>query len=77
MTTMIMAARGLKFSFCLEPVSKSLEEDNEAGELNKAQEILGIVLPADEDSSAATGSRQRSAQRASGAYSGLDGVDLV
>jgi hypothetical protein len=75
MTTMIMAACGLKFSFCLEPISKSLEDDNEAGELNKAQEILGIVLPADEDSSAATGSRQR--KRASGAYSGLDGVDLV
>ena len=35
---------------CLEPISKSPEEDNEAGGLNKAQEILGIVLPADEDS---------------------------
>ena len=35
---------------CLEPISKSPEEDNEAGELNKVQEILGIVLPADEDS---------------------------
>jgi hypothetical protein len=23
---------------------------NEAGELNKAQEVLGVVLPADEDS---------------------------
>jgi hypothetical protein len=34
----------------LEPISKSPEKDNEAGELNKAQEILGIVLPADEDS---------------------------
>jgi hypothetical protein len=34
----------------LEPISKSPEEDNEAGELNKAQEILGRVLPADEDS---------------------------
>jgi len=34
----------------LEPISKSPEEDNEAGELNKAQEILGVVLPADEDS---------------------------
>jgi len=34
----------------LEPISKSFEEDNEAGELNKAQEILGRVLPADEDS---------------------------
>jgi pimeloyl-ACP methyl ester carboxylesterase len=34
----------------LEPISKSPEEDNEAGELNKAQEVLGVVLPADEDS---------------------------
>jgi hypothetical protein len=34
----------------LEPISKLPEEDNEAGELNKAQEILGMVLPADEDS---------------------------
>src|SRR5215813_5097146 len=37
-------------SLLLEPISKSPEEDNEAGELNKAQEILGVVLPADEDS---------------------------
>src|SRR5215469_2049401 len=35
---------------CVEPISKSPEEDNEAGELNKAQEILGMVLPADENS---------------------------
>src|SRR5262249_18485827 len=34
----------------IEPISKSPEEDNEAGELNKAQEILGTVLPPDEDS---------------------------
>src|SRR5262249_1581869 len=34
----------------LEPISKAPEEDDEAGELNKAQEILGMVLPADEDS---------------------------
>jgi len=34
----------------LEPISKSPEKDNEAGELSKAQEILGIVLPADGDS---------------------------
>ena len=34
----------------LEPISKSPEEDNEAGELNKAQEVLGVVLPADENS---------------------------
>ena len=34
---------------CLEPISKSSEEDNEAGELDKAEEVLSVVLPADED----------------------------
>ena len=29
--------------------SKSSEEDNEAGELDKAEEVLSVVLPADED----------------------------
>ena len=33
----------------LEPISKSSEEDNEAGELYKAEEVLSVVLPADED----------------------------
>src|SRR5580704_4314282 len=33
----------------LEPISKSSEEDNEAGELNKAEEVLSVVLPPDED----------------------------
>ena len=33
----------------LEPISKSPEEDNEAGDLNKAQEVLGVVLPTDEE----------------------------
>jgi hypothetical protein len=32
-----------------EPISKSPEEDNEASELDKAQEVLPMVLPADED----------------------------
>ena len=41
---------GMKWLPYLEPISKSPEEDNEAGELNKAQEVLGVVLPADEDS---------------------------
>ena len=31
-----------------EPISKSSEEDNEAGELDKAEEVLSVVLPADE-----------------------------
>ena len=42
--------RSLFCAKCIEPISKSPEEDNEAGELNKAQEVLGVVLPADEDS---------------------------
>ena len=33
----------------IEPISKSSEEDNEAGELDKAEEVLSVVLPADED----------------------------
>jgi hypothetical protein len=31
---------------CLEPISKSPEEDNKTGELDKAEEVLGVVLPA-------------------------------
>src|SRR5262245_12900896 len=34
----------------LEPISKSPEEDNEAGELNEAKEVLWMIFPADEDS---------------------------
>ena len=33
----------------LEPISKSFEEDDEAGDLNEAEEILGMVLPTDQD----------------------------
>ena len=33
----------------LEPISESFEEDNEAGKLDKAEEIVGVVLPANED----------------------------
>ena len=40
-------ARILFYVF-LEPISKSSEEDNEAGELDKAEEVLSVVLPADE-----------------------------
>src|SRR5207247_1093616 len=39
----------LSDSVRLEPISKSPEEDNKAGELDKAEEVLGVVLPADED----------------------------
>lgn len=33
----------------LEPISKSPEEDNEASELDKAEEVLGVILPVDEN----------------------------
>ena len=33
----------------LEPISKSPEEDNEASELYEAEEVPGVVLPANED----------------------------
>lgn len=33
----------------VEPISKSFEEDDEAGKLDKAEEIVGVVLPANED----------------------------
>src|SRR6476661_9609156 len=34
----------------LEPISKSSEQDNEAGELDEAEEVLWIKLPTHEDS---------------------------
>ena len=33
----------------VEPISKSPEEDNEAGELNEAKEVLWMIFPSDED----------------------------
>ena len=33
----------------LEPISKSFEENDEAGKLDKAEEIVGVVLPANDD----------------------------
>ena len=43
------AIRNKKPLYCLEPVSKSSEEDNEAGELDKAEEVRRMILPADEN----------------------------
>ena len=34
---------------CLEPISKSFEEDDETGELHEAKEVLRIKLPADKN----------------------------
>jgi hypothetical protein len=34
----------------LEPISKSFEEDDEAGKLDEAEEVVGVIFPADEDS---------------------------
>ena len=36
-------------AYLLEPISKSPEEDNEASELDEAEEVLGVILPPDED----------------------------
>ena len=33
----------------LEPISKSLEEDDQASELDEAEEVLWVILPSDED----------------------------
>ena len=33
----------------LEPISKSPEEDDEASELDEAEEVLRVILPSDED----------------------------
>jgi hypothetical protein len=35
--------------FCLEPISKSFEEDEESGELHEAKEVLRIKFPADKN----------------------------
>jgi hypothetical protein len=35
--------------FATSGAGKSFEEDNEAGKLDKAEEIVGVVLPANED----------------------------
>src|ERR1700752_4663365 len=41
--------RACKAQPSLEPISKSFEQDNEAGELDEAEEVLGMKLPAHED----------------------------
>jgi hypothetical protein len=38
----------LLFGLLLEPISKLSEQDNEAGELDKAEEVLSVEFPADE-----------------------------
>ena len=35
--------------FPLEPISKLLEEHRDAGELHKAEEVGGVVLPANQE----------------------------
>jgi hypothetical protein len=48
----------------VEPISKSPEEDNKTGELNKAKEVLRMVFPSGRGYDAAIAAKQRSAQRA-------------
>jgi hypothetical protein len=33
----------------LEPISKLSEEDNETGKLDEAEEVVGVIFPADKD----------------------------
>jgi hypothetical protein len=33
----------------LEPISKLSEEDNQAGKLDEAEEVVRVIFPADED----------------------------
>jgi hypothetical protein len=60
-----------------EPVSKSFEEDNEPGKLDKAEEIAGVVFPANEDPALPLNPGEEALNEPIGAYSGLDGVDLA
>jgi hypothetical protein len=48
----------------LEPVKKSFEADEEAGKLDRAEEIVGRGTPSQRASGAAIESRRRSARRA-------------
>jgi hypothetical protein len=41
--------KGIRGRNEVEPISKSFEEHNEAGKLDKAEEIVGVVLPTNED----------------------------
>src|SRR4029077_15583809 len=41
--------RGKIFGLAIEPIPKSSEEDEEAGELHEAKEVLRIKLPADKN----------------------------
>jgi hypothetical protein len=41
--------RSVLAGLILEPISKSLAEDDKASELHEAEEVLRIELPADED----------------------------
>ena len=45
----LAAIRRAPSSLILEPISESFEEDNEAGELDKAEEVRRMILPADEN----------------------------
>ena len=47
-STLVVVVEMSKTSW-LEPISKSFEEDDEAGELDKAEEIVGVVFPANKD----------------------------
>jgi hypothetical protein len=47
-TRCILMSVSLQLKNIYEPISKLFEEHGDAGELDKAQEVGGVVLPADE-----------------------------
>jgi hypothetical protein len=69
---LVTATVGVVAPILLEPISKLSEEDNEAGELDKAEEVLSVEFPADEYAALPL-----YPGRASVAYSGSAVVDLA
>ena len=56
-----------------EPISHSPEQHGHGGELHQAQEILGVILPAHQQSPFSTASKQSIVPPSNDAHSGLAG----
>ena len=61
----------------LEPISKSPEEDDEAGELDKTEEVLCVELPADEDATGGQSYPENSAPARRGRRNSSNAVDFA
>ena len=62
---------------CVEPISKSFEEDDEAGKWHEAKEVLRIKLPGRQECGAAIESRRRTVRPTSVWYIAEVGVHLA